>query len=175
MKSFIQFTSKNLNKSNFYYLSFHLNESLFAANFPKIYGFAIEYNYYPINNKWSDICGVAEVNQQLIPVLNLTKKLGYTESFNNNSKLMILEQKAFDTTFKFAIPYKKIGEAFEIKEEKIVFQTNEAQIFKSGYIKGIHHHNEEYIFIIDFEKLLSLDDLIDIKVSPHYNKKTLVV
>ncbi len=167
MRPFIQFSSRNIQKSADYYLSFHIKKSIFAVNFPEIVGFAREYTFINLNRFSNIIPGIAVIHSEYIPVVDLQKKLGYKESaYTGSEKLMLLETNIFDTHVKFAIPYEQLGDAFEITEQKMTPAPTIGLIFESGYIKGMHIHGKECIFVLDLKKIISIDDLIDLKIAP---------
>ena len=61
--------------------------------------------------------------------------------------------------------YNILGDAFEISENKITLTQNIDKYLQSGCIKGVHNHENNTIMILDFERILSVDDLIDIMVT----------
>lgn len=171
MRPFIQFSSRNIQKSNEYYLAFKIEEDNFAANFPKIAGFSKEYTFEPYNGEVSFISGIAKINDEFVPVIDLKSKIGMSKSDNPDSgRLIIVETELFDNKLKFAISYNQLGDAFEIPEKKMMPVPNIGSQYESGYVKGIHVHENTCILILDFENLFSIDDLIDVKVV--YNKMT---
>lgn len=168
MRTFIQFTSRNMAKSSNYYLAFELKGNLFAANFPRIYGFTREYTYLSLTNFSENVPGIALVHTEYIPVFDLSKKIGYSEkTYTGTEKLMILEAEVYDTKLRFAIPYDQLGDAFELSAKKMMPAPSVGSIFEKGYIKGMYMHQEDVIYIINFEKLIDIDDLIDIKIAPN--------
>ncbi|MCX7985319.1 MAG: chemotaxis protein CheW [Bacteroidales bacterium] len=167
MRTFIQFSSRNMAKSSTYYLSFELKGNKFAANFPRIYGFAREYTYLPLEGFAQNIPGVALVSTEYIPIIDLSKKIGYTNtSFTGTEKLMILETDVYETDVRFAIPYDQLGDAFELSRKKLIEAPSIGSIFEKGYIHSMYMHENDVVYIIDFEKLIDIDELIDLKVAP---------
>lgn len=169
MRPFIQFSSRNIQKSTEYYLAFSIEEDNFAANFPKIAGFSKEYQVFPVESKVNFISGIAKVNDEFIPIIDLKRKIGMNKPvYHNSGKLIIVETELFNTQLKFAVSYDKLGDAFEIPDKKMMPVPNIGKPFEAGFIKGVHVHEKECILILDFENLFNIDDLIDIKVA--YNK-----
>ncbi len=167
MKPYIQFSSRFIKKSNDYYLSFSIDDNKFAANFPIIIGFSREYQYLPVNMPSSIVLGIALVNNEFVPIIDLKRKLGFnnsnTKQSNSFKKIIIIETTIYETNIKFGIPYDNLGDAFEIEEKKLSQFT-----YESSYIKGVHVHNNDCILVINFDKLINIDDLIDIKISPSH-------
>jgi purine-binding chemotaxis protein CheW len=166
MRPFIQFSSRNIQKSAEYYLAFSVDDDKFAANFPKIAGFSKEFELLTIENSADFIAGVAKVNSEFIPIVDLKRKIGMNKPIVHNSgKLIIVETVLFDIHLKFAISYDQLGDAFEIPEKKMMPVPNIGIHFESGYVKGVHVHENECILILDVENLFTIDDLIDLKVT----------
>jgi purine-binding chemotaxis protein CheW len=166
MRPFIQFSSRNIQKSAEYYLAFSIDDDIFAANFPKIAGFSKEFTLLPSNGKVGFISAVALVNDEYIPIVDLKRKIGMNKpSAHNSGKLIIVETILFDIQLKFAISYDQLGDAFEIPEKKMMPVPNIGKHFEEGFVKGVHVHEKECILILDVENLFSIDDLIDLKVT----------
>jgi purine-binding chemotaxis protein CheW len=166
MRPFIQFSSRNIQKSAEYYLAFSVDDDMFAANFPKIAGFSKEYQLFPSDGKVNFIAGIAKVNNEFIPIVDLKRKIGMNKpEFHDSGKLIIVETELFDNQLKFAIYYDHLGDAFEIPDNKMMPVPDIGKPFEAGYIKGVHVHENECILILDFENLFNIDDLIDIKVT----------
>ena len=173
MKPFIQFSSRNIQKSAEYYLAFNIDQDCFAANFPTIVGFSKKFNYEPYFGNVSFISGQATINNEEIPVINLKKKLGVPSNKpNNNSKLVIIETEVFGTQLKFGVFYDILGDAFEIPEKKMLPVNN--ALFNYSNVKGMHLHEGVKIIIVDIENIFSMDDLIDIKVAFKIKSKEVV-
>jgi len=169
MKPFIQFSSRNIQKSTEYYLAFNIDEECFAANFPKIVGFSKEFSFEPYTGNVSFISGQATINNEQMPVINLKQKLGIPKNgVKNNGKLVIIETEVFGSLLRFGVFYDILGDAFEIPEKKMMpVNTN---LFNYENVKGIHLHEGKSIVIVNIENIFSIDDLIDIKVA--FTKKS---
>ena len=166
MRPFIQFSSRNIQKSNEYYLAFNIEDDCFAANFPKIAGFSKEFTFEAYNGKVNFIEGLATINNESIPVINLKKKLGLnSEAPKSINKLVIAETEVFGTILKFAVFYDVLGDAFEIPEKKMLPIPNIGKQFESGSVKGVHIHENNTIYILNLDRIFDIDDLIDIKVA----------
>lgn len=173
MRPFIQFSSRNIQKSQEYYLAFHVDNDIFAANFPKIAGFSKEYTFVPHNGNVSFISGTACVNNEPIVVIDLKRKIGMASGQENHSgKLIIVETELYDTKLKFAISYDLLGDAFEISEKRMMPTPNIGKHFDFGYVKGVHVMDRNCILILDVEKLLNIDDLIDIMLEYKKNNSS---
>lgn len=166
MRPFIQFSSRNIQKSNEYYLAFQIGEDFFAANFPKIAGFSKEYEFSPYKGNVPFISGLAKINNENIPVIDLKNKIGMNESSCiNNGKIIVIETEVHFNTLKFGFLYDTLGDAFELSPKKILPVPNIGKQYTSGSIKGAYILENQCIMLIDLEKVFSIDDLIDIKVS----------
>lgn len=165
MRPFIKFTSRNIQKSNEYYLSFNIGDDCFAANFPKVAGFSKDFEFSH-NPGWVPcLIGKAKINDEIIPVIDLKAKLGIeTDASVNTGKLVIIETEVLDNVIKIGIFYNLIGDAFEISSKKMMPVPNIGNQYKDGYVKGIHIQDDKCIMVLDFDKLFDIDDLIDIKL-----------
>lgn len=171
MRPFIQFSSRNIQKSSEYYLAFQVEDDIFAANFPKIAGFSKEFVFLPYKGNVNYIAGTAFINNEPVVVIDLKRKIGMSHDIIVNSgRLIIVETTIFDTNLKFAFLYDTLGDAFEIPHNKMMPVPNIGKHFEEGYVKGVHVHDKNCILILDFENLFNIDDLIDIMVEFNKNK-----
>jgi purine-binding chemotaxis protein CheW len=172
MRPFIQFSSRNIQKSNEYYLAFQIGDDFFAANFPKIAGFSKEYQFSEYKGNVPFIVGNATVNNENIPVIDLKNKIGMSSSSCiNNGKIIVIETEIHFNTLKFAFLYDTLGDAFELSSKKILPLPNIGKQFTSGGLKGTHIIENQCIMLLDLDKVFSIDDLIDIKIAfPERNK-----
>jgi purine-binding chemotaxis protein CheW len=175
MRPFIQFSSRNIQKSNEYYLAFQIDDDYFAANFPKIAGFSKDFQFSPYKGNVPFISGLAIVNNENIPVIDLKNKIGMSSnSCINNGKIIVIEIEVHYNILKFAVLYDTLGDAFELSPKKILPVPNIGKQFTSGSVKGAHIIENQCIMLIDLEKVFSIDDLIDIKIAYPDKQKKLV-
>jgi chemotaxis signal transduction protein len=166
MRPFIQFSSRFIQKSNEFYLAFHIDEDWFAANFPRIAGFSKDYEFEHLQNKDSFVIGLAFLNNECLPVIDIKKKIGMNyDSTRNTGRIIIIETEVFGSILKFAVFYDAIGDAFEIPSKSILPVPNIGKYFTSGDIKGLRIYEDQCILVLDFMNIFSMDDLIDIKVA----------
>jgi purine-binding chemotaxis protein CheW len=166
MRPFIQFSSRFIQKSNEFYLAFHIDEDWFAANFPRIAGFSKDYEFEPLHDKDSFVIGLAYLNNECLPVIDLKKKIGMNcDSTRNTGRLIVIETEIFESALKFAIFYDAIGDAFEIPSKRILPVPNIGKYFLSGDIKGLHIYENQCLMMLDFNNIFSIDDLIDLKIA----------
>ena len=171
MRPFIQFRSRYIEKCHEFYLAFHINDDWFAANFPSISGFSKDYKFKEVQENNSFITGIACVNNEYLPVINLKKKIGMNcKVAKDLGRLIVIETEICGILLKFAIFYESIGDAFEIPKKRVLPVPNIGKYFTSGYVKGLHVYENQCIYLLDFNTIFSLDDLIDIKVA--VQKKT---
>jgi chemotaxis signal transduction protein len=167
MRPFIQFSSRFIQKSNEYYLAFKIKDEHFAANFPKIVGFSKSFSCFETANVHPVITHFAKIGERFLPIFDLNKKMGFgniTEDKAMPQRIVIFETELFDNKIEFAIAYDELGEAFEIGQDKIETVQNDGSAYENVYVKGVHVHNKECMLIINIDKLIDIDDLIDIKV-----------
>ena len=175
MRPFIQFSSRFIQKCEEFYLAFHIDEDWFAANFPRIAGFSKTYKFEQFQDAKSFVIGIAFVNNEILPVIDLKKKIGMNcDSIRDTGKLIVIETKIYESTFKFAIFYETIGDAFEISSKRILPTPKIGKYFISGDIKGIHIHEDQCIMLLDFQNIFSLDDLIDIKIASYQKSEPIL-
>jgi len=167
MRPFIQFSSRFIQKSNEYYLAFKIKDEFYAANFPKIVGFSKSFTCFKTATTHPTITHFAKIGERYLPIMNLCKKLGLEKNEEEPiipNRIVIFETELFDNKVEFAIAYDELGEAFEIGSDKIKTVQNDGSAYENIYVKGVHVHNKECMLIIHIDKLIDIDDLIDIKI-----------
>lgn len=166
MRPFIQFSSRYIQKCDEFYLAFNIGEDWFAANFPKIAGFSKEFQFKRHRNKINYISGVACLNEEYLPVIDLKKKMGMAnEHFKRTGKIVVIETELFYNTLRFAIFYDSIGDAFELSQKNLMPSPNVGEQYDSKIMNGVYIHENECILLLDFDSMFTIDDLIDIKVA----------
>jgi purine-binding chemotaxis protein CheW len=166
MRPFIQFSSRYIQKCDEFYLAFNIGEDWFAANFPKIAGFSKDFEFKRHKNKVQYISGVACLNGECLPVIDLKRKMGMAkENFKKTHKIVVIETELYNNVLKFAILYDSIGDAFEISQKNFVPSPNMGEQYDSKNIYGLYIHQDDCVFLLDFDSMFSIDDLIDIKLA----------
>ena len=166
MRPYIQFSSRNIQKCNEYYLAFQIENDWFAANFHRIEGFSKDFQFEPYKGKVPFIAGIALINNEYIPVIDLKMKLGMNNSLTQfTGRVVIIETEILGNKLKFGIVYESLGDAVEITSKAILSKSrNENQLLNDS-IKNIYKHEDQSLIILDLENIISVDDLIDLKTA----------
>jgi purine-binding chemotaxis protein CheW len=166
MRPFIQFTSRNILKSNEYFLAFSVDSDWFAVNFPKIAGFSKEFQFERYSGNVRFIGGIAHVNGEYIPVIDVKNKIGMScEPFRNTGKLVVIETEIFCNNLKFGIMYDSLGDAFETSSKKALSTPEFSNYIESGNLEGVQILDNHCVMLLSIDNLFTIDDLIDIKIA----------
>jgi len=95
-----------------------------------------------------DVEGIANLRGQVIPIINLKKKLGYYEEISPNSKIILVE--LGDEIVGFVVD--DVSDVITIEEEEI--EKPSSLLSTSGhYIKGIAKKDGKLLLILDLDKI----------------------
>ena len=76
-----------------------------------------------------------------------------------------MESTVDEQYIKFGILVDGVNEVYEIEQGKIIPAPKVGNTFKTDFLEGIFQTGDSFIMIVDIEKVLATDELIDIKGS----------
>lgn len=138
------------NSSNKYVI-FKLGEECYGVSIKNVISIERESKTTRIPNSPDYITGLINLRGDVIPVINLRKKLGMEEnSLDNNSRIIIVKEK--DVVIGLTVD--SSSEVLEIEDENIDKPpaTEDNQYIE--YIKGIGKKDDRLVIMLDIEKTL---------------------
>ncbi|KLO25040.1 MULTISPECIES: chemotaxis protein CheW [unclassified Marinitoga] len=139
-------------------VSFEIDDEKFAIDINHV-DTVIEYQKTTKVPEASDfIEGIVNFRDGVLPIINLRLKFNYPQ-FQDKYKAKVLVVKTGEK--KFGLMVDEVKEVMNIKQEQIE-ETPSVGGTKADYISGIIKTEEDMIFLIDVEKILSTEEKIEL-------------
>lgn len=146
------------------YLSFKLGEELFAANVAKVLNILEMVKITKVPKAPEYMKGVINLRGNVLPVIDTRKKFGMTPTeFTKNTCILVLDIIVDGENMQVGALVDSVQEVLEIKEESIQPPPNIGSKYRSEFIFGMAKQNEDFIMLLDMDKVFSLEDITDLK------------
>jgi purine-binding chemotaxis protein CheW len=144
------------------YLSFKLGEEVFAINVSKVLNILEMKPITRVPKSPDYLKGVINLRGTVLPVVDLRIKLGLPENeITVDSNIIVLSIEKEAETIMLGILIDAVREVLEFKTEEISPSPAIGTKYNSGFIKGMWRVNENFIMILDIDKVFSVEDVID--------------
>ncbi len=142
------------------YLAFNLGEEVFAVDVSKVRE-VLEYVNITKMPKAPDFMrGVINVRGSVVPVVDMRLKFGMTESERTVNTCIILMEIGFeDETTVLGALADSVQEVIDLEPDQIEAAPKIGSKWKTEFIKGIGKNNDEFIIILDIDRIFSSDEL----------------
>ena len=158
MKTELDFQQKS-------YLSFKLGEEIFAANVSKVINILEMLRITKVPKAPDYMKGVVNLRGKVLPVIDTRIKFGMSETeVTNNTCILVLDIQIEGERIYLGSLVDSVQEVLELEQEDILPPPNIGTNFKSEFILGMTKNEENFIMLLDMDKIFSYDDLIDLKV-----------
>jgi purine-binding chemotaxis protein CheW len=105
--------------------------------------------------------GVIDLRGSAVPVIDLRLKFGLPLAEDTpDTRIVIIEIKADEETTILGAVADSVHEVIEFKPEQIEASPHIGKRWRTKFIRGIGKHNDEFVIIIDIEKVFSTDELL---------------
>ena len=105
--------------------------------------------------------GVIDLRGSALPVIDLRLKFGLPSAEDTiDTRIVIIEIKADEETTILGAVADSVHEVIEFKPEQIEASPHIGKRWRTEFIRGIGKHNDEFVIIIDIEKVFSTDELL---------------
>lgn len=157
---------RNKYKSNSF-LSFTLGEETFAANVAKVLNILEMMKITKVPKSPDYMLGVINLRGSVLPLIDLRIKFGMKQTaFTTKTCILVLEVEIDKDLLKIGALVDSVQEVFEFAPEKIQQAPNIGSKFKSDIIYGVAKISEEFIMLLDMDKIFTTEELINLKHRP---------
>ena len=144
------------------YLSFKLGEEVFAINVSKVLNILEMKPITRVPKSPEYLKGVINLRGTVLPVVDLRIKLGLPENnITVDTNIIVLNIEKEGETIMLGILIDAVREVLEFKTEEISPSPAIGTKYNSGFIKGLWRVDENFIMILDIDKVFSVEDIID--------------
>lgn len=159
------------------YLSFLLGERAYAINILKIKEL-IEYGEItPIPRMPEFILGAINLRGSLVPVIDLMNRLGQEQGhINKRSCVVIVELSMNNAALCVGLMVDAVSRVIDFNTTDIEDAPNFGGNIDVDFIEGMGKSEEDFIIILDIDRILTLDDLnkLDNTISSDLDEKETV-
>lgn len=142
------------------HLTFKLDEEVFALDISKVRE-VLEYTSVTKVPQTPDfMCGVINLRGGVVPVVDLRLKFGMPEAEKTvNTCIIIVEVKLDGEITVLGALADSVQEVFEFEPDQIEPAPKIGTRLKTEFIKGMGKRDEQFIIILDIDKVFSTDEL----------------
>lgn len=142
------------------YLTFKIEEELFAANVGKVLSILELTKITKIPRTPEYIRGVINLRGVVLPIVDLRIKFGLTPTeFTSNTCILVLEINIENSTVKIGALVDSVQEVLEIEDKDILPPPNIGAKFRSDFIDGMFKTDSSFIMLLNMDLLFTLDEL----------------
>ena len=148
--------SKNTSR----FLTFFLGARLFAINILVIKEI-LEYDQITDIPKMPDfIRGAINLRGKIIPVVDLSIRLGYEKTaITNRSCIVVVELYIDDQAFNVGVVVDTVNRVMDLVADQLEEAPSFGGRINTDYIEGMGKVNNHFVVILDVQNVLSMDDL----------------
>lgn len=146
------------------YLSFSLGEEVFAASVAKVIEILEVPKITKVPKSPAYMRGVVNLRGSVLPVIDTRLKFGMTASTDTvNTCIMVLSVQIDSESFVLGALVDAVQEVFEISQTDIKPAPRIGSKYKSEFIEGMVKANEQFIMMLNLNKVFSSDELITLQ------------
>jgi purine-binding chemotaxis protein CheW len=146
------------------YLSFKLSDEVFAINVSKVLNILEMSHITKVPKTPTYMKGVINLRGTVLPVIDLRIKFGLPESQATvDTSIIVLSIDKENEIIMLGILVDSVREVLEFKTEEISPSPSIGTKYNSGFIEGMWRVGENFIMILDIDKVFSVEEIIDVK------------
>lgn len=155
--------NEDLTQSNSY-LSFKLGDEVFAAHVSKVLNILEMTRITEVPKAPEYMRGVINLRGKILPVVDTRIKFGMSPTQQTKSTcIVVMEVEIYDETISVGVLVDEVQAVLEIDKVGIQPPPSIGSKYKSEFIYGMAKHNEEFIMLLDMDKILSADEILDVQ------------
>ncbi len=154
------------------YLSFKLGNETFAAHVNNVINILELTNITPVPRSPEYMKGVINLRGTVLPIIDTRLKFGMSETvFTIKTCILVLNVNIDGENVLIGGLVDSVLEVFEIDVKDLLPIPSIGKKYKTEFIKGLIRLNEEFVIILDIDKMLSIDDATLIIESSHVENR----
>ena len=146
------------------YLSFKLGDETFASNVSKVLNILEMMKITKVPKAPPYMKGVINLRGTVLPVVDTRLKFGMTlTEMTTNTCILVLDVEVNRESVKVGALVDSVQEVLELNEDDIQPPPNIGSKYKSQFIYGMAKKGEDFIMLLDMDKVFSVDDIVQLK------------
>jgi purine-binding chemotaxis protein CheW len=143
------------------YLSFKLDEEEFALDISKVREVLDFTKITKVPQTPAFMRGVINLRGAVVPVVDLNKKFGIKDTEKTvNTRIIIGEVDIEGDNIVLGVLADSVHEVMELEPEHIEPAPKIGTRLNTDFLKGMGKRDEEFVMILDIDKVFSADDLV---------------
>lgn len=146
------------------YLSFKLDAEVFAAHVSKVLNILELVRITKVPKSPEYMKGVINLRGSVLPVIDTRIKFGMTATeFTQNTCIIVMTIDMDGDNINIGALVDSVQEVLEIEKNMILPSPSIGSKYQSKFIDGMMKVNDQFIMLLDVDKVFSSDDLILLK------------
>jgi purine-binding chemotaxis protein CheW len=142
------------------HLTFKLDEEVFAIDISKIREVLEFTSVTKVPQTPEFMCGVINLRGGVVPVVDLRRKFGMTQAEKTvNTCIVIVEVTLDEESTVLGALVDSVQEVFELEADQIEPAPKIGTRLKTEFIKGMGKRDDEFIIILDIDKVFSTEEI----------------
>ena len=142
------------------YLTFKLEEEVFALDVGKVLEVLDLSRITKVPRSADFMCGVINVRGSVVPVVDLRLKLGIAEGERTkDTRIVVMEIDLEGERTVLGAMADSVHEVLELEPGQIEESPKIGARWRTEFIKGIGKRDDEFIIILDIDRVFSSDEL----------------
>lgn len=155
-----------INKRQNSYLSFMLGEEIFASNVSKVLNILELVRITEIPQSPPYIKGVMNLRGEVLPVIDTRIKFGMSPTvLGKDTCILVMEIDMDGNELKVGALVDNVVEVMEIPESELLPSPTIGENYKIDFLDSMAKYKDQFIMILDVDKVLTSSEIIDIKSS----------
>jgi len=146
------------------YLTFVIKEENYALNVANVLHILEMPQITKIPHAPDYMSGVMNLRGEVLPVIDTSVKFKQEETeITNTTSILVLDVKVNDIQVKLGAIVDNVLNVIDSEEKDILPPPSIGQNYQAQFITGLLPDNSKFIMILDAAKILSVDELSDLK------------
>ncbi|MCK4981049.1 MAG: chemotaxis protein CheW [Candidatus Delongbacteria bacterium] len=146
------------------FLSFTLGYEYFAANVAKVLNILEMVKITKVPKSPDYMLGVINLRGSVLPLIDLRLKFGMEQAeYTSQTCILVLDIEIDNESLHVGALVDSVQEVLQVTSENIQPSPNIGSKFKSEFIYGMTMQSEEFIMLLDMDRVFSTDELTDLK------------
>lgn len=142
------------------YLTFRLEEEIFAIDVAKVREVLDLSTITKVPHAPDFMRGVINVRGNVVPVMDMRAKFGLPQTESTvNTRIIIMELAMDDSSLVLGAIADSVNDVLELEPGQIEEPPSLGNRWRSEFINGIGKRDDDFIIILDIDKVLSSDEL----------------
>ena len=162
MKNNLEDTGQDLKSQNIL-LTFRLGEEIFATPIDKAVSIIEPVPYTKVPRSPEYMKGVINIRGKVLPIIDTRMKFGMEPIVQTKTTVIIVFYVNINGEYdEIGALVDEPGTIVELSEDKISEAPSIGAKYKSELITGTFKHNDDFVLLLNIDKVFSLDELLEI-------------